>query len=92
MVVTFGFLGLAFYLTYRPGRTATHSNDKSDTLGMGRSRRSSIMTMNKVVLWAVTVMAVVFLMFPQTMTHLFASGDEFTADMDRTVINIEGMT
>ena len=80
MVVTFGFLGLAFYLTYRPRRTTA-----------GR-HRSNIMTMNKVMLWAVTVIAVVFLFFPQTVTGLFASNDVFTADMDRTVISIEGMT
>ena len=50
------------------------------------------MTLNKVMLWAVTVIAVVFLSFPQTVTNLFASNDGFTADMDRTVISIEGMT
>lgn len=74
MVVTFGFLGLAFYLTYRS------------------RNRSRVMTFNKVMLWTVTVVAVVFLFFPQAVTGLFASGDKFTADMDRTVITIEGMT
>lgn len=73
MVVTFAFLGLAFYLTYRS------------------RNRSGVMTFNKVMLWAVTVIAVVFLFSPQV-TDLFASADKFTADMDRTVISIEGMT
>ncbi len=87
MVVTFGFLGFAFYFTYRPRRATTVGNG-----GAPASRRSSIMTFNKVMLWAVTVFAVVFLFFPQTMTDLLASPDEFTSDMDRTVISIEGMT
>jgi heme/copper-type cytochrome/quinol oxidase subunit 2 len=82
MVVTFGFLGFAFYLTYRPRRT---------TAAQG-GPRSNIMTMNKVMLWAVTVIAVVFLFFPQAFTSFGAADDQFTADMDRTVISIEGMT
>ena len=89
IVVTFGFLGLAFYLTYRPRGTAAADNDNSSAPAV---RRSNIMTMNKVMLWGVTVIAVVFLFFPQTVTDLFASGDKFTDDMDRTVISIEGMT
>jgi len=82
MVVTFGFLGFAFYLTYRPGRTTTASGGP----------RSNIMTMNKVMLWAVTGIAVAFLFFPQAFTGFVAADDQFTADMDRTVIRIEGMT
>ena len=50
------------------------------------------MTMNKVMLWGVTVIVIVFLFFPGSMTGLFPSNDVFTADMDRTVIKIEGMT
>ena len=93
MVVTFGFLGLAFYLTYRPRRTKTAGNaNSSHSATIGGRNRSNIMTMNKVMLWAVTVVAVVFLFFPQAFTSLVASNDEFTADMDRTVISIEGMT
>ena len=50
------------------------------------------MTMNKVMLWTVTVIAIVFLFFPKGITGLFPSNDVFTADMDQTVIRIEGMT
>ncbi len=50
------------------------------------------MTFNRIMLWAVTVIAVVFLFFPQVFTGLFASSGGFTADMDRTVLTIEGMT
>ena len=92
MVVTFGFLGLAFYLTYRPARVAPPSDDKSNAAAPDRSHRSTLMTMNKVMLWAVTVIVIVFLFFPGSMTGLFTSNDVFTADMDRTVIKIEGMT
>ncbi len=79
MVVTFGILAWAFYLTYRPRAAASGG-------------RATIMSLNKVMLWAVTAIAVVFLFFPQTVTSLFASNDVFTADMDRTEIAIEGMT
>ena len=93
MVVTFGFLGAAFYLTYRPFRTRAGGKQASNATAATRGgQRSKIMAFNKLMLWAVTVIAVVFLFFPQTMTNLFASPDQFTADMDRTVISIEGMT
>ena len=81
MLVTFGFLGAAFYMAYRPGQ--------SKASGIHRSR---IMSFNKLLLWAVTVIAVVFLFFPQAITGWFASPDGFTADMQRTVITVEGMT
>ena len=93
MVVTFSFLGLAFYLTYRPRRGVANGNDSGSQSAISRGgRRSHIMTFNKALLWAVTVIAVVFLFFPQAVESFVASGDEFTADMDRTVISIAGMT
>ncbi len=79
--VTFGFLGLAFYLTYRPRGGAAAA-----------SGRSKIMTANKVMLWAVTVLAVVFLFCSQYFTGLFAAEGEFTPDMQRTVLKVAGMT
>jgi hypothetical protein len=48
--------------------------------------------MNKIMLWGVTAMAVVFLFFPQVITGLFASSNEITADMDQSVIKVIGMT
>ena len=93
MAVTFGFLGLAFYLTYRPRRaTPTGTDNGSQAAVSSSARRSHIMTMNKVLLWGVTVVAVVFLFFPQAFTSFAPANDEFTADMDLTVIRIEGMT
>ena len=93
IVVTFGFLGSAFYLTYRPRRTAAGGAEDccAQPAAIGR-RRFDMMTLNKIMLWAVTVMAVVFLFFPQYVTGLFRSSGEITAEMRRTVININGMT
>jgi hypothetical protein len=93
MAVTFGFLGFAFYLTYRPRRTSNAGADNSNQTAMSPGRRrSSIMTFNKVVLWVVTTVAVVFLFFPQAFTSFVVANDAFTADMDRTIVTIEGMT
>ncbi len=93
MVVTFGFLGFAFYVTYRPRRATAPPNENSNAPpSRPRPGRSSIMTFNKLMLWAATVIAVVFLFFPQSFTSFVAASDEFTADMDRTVLRIEGMT
>ena len=90
MIVTFGFLGAAFYLTYRPRYAAGESTEDCGAPAPGR--RLNMMTLNKVMLWAVTVMAVVFLFFPQVVTGLFAPGGELTAEMQQTVIQVEGMT
>ena len=52
-----------------------------------------MMALNKAMLWGVTAMAVVFLFFPQFVTGLMApDSGEFTADMNRTVLYVEGMT
>lgn len=77
MVVTFVFLGVAFYLTYRPRAQA--------------AGRSGWVMFNKIMLWAVAVVAVVMLCFPQVFT-VFSSESRFTADMQRTIFQIEGMT
>jgi hypothetical protein len=116
MVVTFGFLGMAFYFTYRPRKAASGSADCCSTpvalqtsgnqpadccattatvqSPAARPRmRFNMMSMNKVMLWGVTVLAIVFLFFPSYLTNLLGSGSEkFTADMTRTEVRIEGMT
>ena len=87
MVVTFGFLGFAFYLTYRP-RPTTASGGAA-----GRAPAARMMTLNKIMLWAVTVMAVAFLFGGQYLFNPAAeSTAEITADMTQTVVQIEGMT
>lgn len=92
MVVTFSFLGMAFYFTYRPKRAAAGQEDCCAPAA-NSGRRFNMMMMNKVMLWAVTVMAVVFLFFPQLVAAMLAPDNgEFTANMDRTVLKVEGMT
>ena len=52
-----------------------------------------MMTLNKGMLWVVTVMAIVFLFFPKYVTSLIAGGGgEITTNMTRTVLLVEGMT
>lgn len=92
IILTFGFLGSAFYCTYRPRRASANGGEAGGTSTASRSGRAKMMAFNKIMLWAVTVIAIVFLFFPQALTGLFASDDQFTADMNQTVIRIEGMT
>jgi hypothetical protein len=101
MVVTFGFLGTAFYFTYRPRHGSAGAADccavpsaEADAAGtrLPRRFRFNMMTMNKVMLWAVTALAVVFLFFPQIFTGLLAGSDEITPDMTRVEVQIDGMT
>ena len=76
MGVTFAFLGVAFYFAYRPRSGA----------------RSRMMVVNKVMVWCVTVVAAVFLFFPQYFSGLAVAEGDFTAGMKRTVLSVEGMT
>ena len=78
MVVTLSCLGVAFYFTYRPRRADAGSG--------------GALTLNKVMLWLVTAAAAVLLFFPQFLTGLASEKGGFTADMNRTVLAIEGMT
>ncbi len=93
MVVTFGFLGMAFYFTYRPRQAAAVQEDCCAPARNSGTRRFNMMTMNKVMLWTVTALAIVFLFFPQFVTGMLASDSgEFTADMNRTTVRIAHMT
>lgn len=94
MLVTFGFLGMAFYFTYRPRCMAAAAADCCSPSAEASGKRwFSMIAFNKIMLWAVTLLAVVFLFFPQSVTGLLATGsDKITADMPRTVIKVEGMT
>ncbi len=89
IVVTFSFLAAAFYMTYRPRKAGA---EVEDCCAPTPGRRFNMMTMNKIMLWGVTAMAVVFLFFPQVITGLFAAGNEITADMEQSVIKVIGMT
>ena len=50
--------------------------------------------MNKIMLWGITVMAVVFVFFPQhIMGFILPSvNHEVTDDMEQTVLRVEGIT
>jgi copper chaperone CopZ len=105
IVLTFGFLAAAFYLTYRPRKSQTTEGDCCSTAHdccavpkEGTKRRFSMMTMNKIMLWAVTLLAVLFLFFPKYVSFFLASREaesETTAAsplVTKTTIAIEGMT
>ena len=92
MVVTFGFLGTAFYFTYRPHRAVAAGTDCCAPVSVAGKRRFNMMVLNKLMLWGVTVMAVVFLFFPGLVAEMFApDSGEFTADMQLTHFTVEGM-
>jgi len=122
MVVTFGFLGAAFYFTYRPKKAAAGSSGDCcatepvtddccatepathdccstepvtavDCCAPKAGRRFSVMTLNKAMLWVVTVLAVAFLFFPSYVgAFLGGDGKTVTEDMNRAVIQLGGMT
>jgi len=90
-VVTFSFLGAAFYMTYRPRGGAVETC--CEPAPAGTKRRFNMMAVNKVMLWGVTVMAVVFVFFPGVTAKLMGSGAAtITADMHQTEVAVIGMT
>lgn len=103
IVVTFGFLGAAFYFTYRPNKAvaegghgccAAEATSGEACCAPATKGRFSMMTFNKAMLWVVTVLAVAFLFFPSYVGALFGTGNEaaVTVDMNRAVLQIDGMT
>ena len=104
IVLTFGFLAAAFYFTCRLRKSPTTEGDCCSTAydcstvpQEGTKRRFSMMTVNKVMLWAVTLLAVLFLFFPKHVSFFLASREaesETTATsplVTKTTITIEGM-
>ncbi len=102
IVITFGFLAAAFYFTYRPKKSAATGDSCCATEGGGANdcceptgnRRFSMMSLNKAMLWIVTVLAVAFLFFPSYVGVLFGTSNDsaVTESMNRAVFKIEGMT
>lgn len=102
MVVTFGFLGAAFYFTYRPKQAVEAKKGCCDPAQVEKGtccpptglRRFNMMALNKVMLWAVTVLAVAFLFFPSYVGLSFGSSNNaaVTENMNQAVFKIEGMT
>ena len=102
MVITFGFLAAAFYYTYRPKKTSETAEGhgccatdpaSGEACSATATGRFNMMTMNKVMLWGVTAMAVLFLFFPSYVgVFLGGDGKTVTDNMIREVIKVEGMT
>lgn len=103
IVVTFGFLAAAFYFTYRPkkaaataghGCCATEVTGEEDCCAPTGKRRFNMMTLNKAMLWVVTVLAVAFLFFPSYVGLLLGTGNDaaVTENMNRVVMQVDGMT
>lgn len=103
MIVTFVFLGAAVYFTYRPKKSATgvgvdccptESAVTRDCCAPTGKQRFSMMALNKVMLWGVTVLAVAFLFFPSYVGLFLGTADDATLseNMNQAVFKIEGMT
>ncbi len=107
IVVTFGFLGAAFYFTYRPKRAvaegghgccAPEATSAAACCAPATQGRFRMMTLNKAMLWGVTLLAVAVLFFPKYVGFFLASqadDNETTAAsplVSKTIIAIEGMT
>lgn len=101
---TLGFLGVAFYLTYRQKRventddqnccadSGKHSTCHSLNTSIVR-RDSSMKTLQRASLWTATAIAVAFLFFPNYLSVLSGSDKtpSETAD-EQLTIRLEGMT
>ncbi len=95
--LTVVFLAAAFYFTYRPRKTAAANEDCCATPNTTGKRRFNIRTLNKVVLWGVTVLAVAFLFFPQYMKFFISGGGAGERATDNplvrtTTYSVQGMT
>lgn len=99
--LTVAFLAAAFYFTYRPRKGAPAGDCCAPAKGCCAAppakSRFSMMTLNKVVLWGVTALAVAFLFFPQYMKFfLTGEGTERPAANNplvrTTTFSVEGMT
>ena len=94
ITLTFGFLASAFYFTYRPQTPASNKScEADDCCAPGRSSRFNMRTLNKLMLWVVTLFAIAFLFFPSYVGSIFGTeSSQVTSEMEQVVFNIEGMT
>jgi copper chaperone CopZ len=96
------FLAAAFYFTYRPRTAGPVSGDccapaRGCCAAPTAQSRFGLMTLNKVMLWVVTILAVAFLFFPQYMKFFLTGGgtEEPAANnplVRTTTFSVEGMT
>jgi copper chaperone CopZ/NADH:ubiquinone oxidoreductase subunit 3 (subunit A) len=104
IALTVAFLAAAFYFTYRPRKAAAASEDCCSTAhaccaapSPTSKRRFNMMTLNKVMLWVITLIAVAFLLFPNYMKFFLSgggSGEPATSNplVRTTTLSVEGMT
>jgi copper chaperone CopZ/NADH:ubiquinone oxidoreductase subunit 3 (subunit A) len=104
ITLTAAFLAAAFYFTYRPRKAESASEDCCATAhdccaapGPTSKRRFNMMTLNKMMLWVVTVIAIAFLFFPNYMKFFLSgggSGEPATNNplVRTTTFSVEGMT
>ena len=103
IVVTFGFLGAAFYFTYRPRKKVAGNGDDccapektaaEDCCAPVTKGRVNMMTLNKVMLWLVTVLAIAFLLFPIYVGVILGGNDVNSSsnNLNMSAIKVEGMT
>ncbi|MFQ5686449.1 MAG: mercuric transporter MerT family protein [Candidatus Scalindua sp.] len=84
MIVTFAFIGTAFYLTYRKKK-----NDECCDINKVKMDR-----IKKIVMWVITAVAVGLMLFPYLYGH-FGRSDSvapMSDDLQKVVIKVEGMT
>ncbi|MBE7461867.1 MAG: cation transporter [Planctomycetes bacterium] len=104
IVLTFGFLAAAFYFTYRSRQSLATEGDccstKHDCCAVpneNAKRRFSMLTLNKALLWVVTLLAILFLFFPKyvgfflTSQHVESESTATNPLVRKTAIAIEGM-
>jgi len=101
---TFGFLGIAFYVAYRPspsreGDSCCPSDSETPAAcasdASSNSRRASTMqTVNRASLWAATAIAAAFLLFPSYLSVLDGSEDNPPAATggQQLTIHLDGLT
>ena len=100
MGVTFVFLAAAFYYTYRPKRNndghgccASEPAGGEDCCAPAGKGKFNMICLNKVMLWGVTVMAVVFLLFPSYVGAIIGGdGKSVTENTNNAVFKIDGMS
>ena len=97
IIVTFSFLAAAFYFTYRSSPKSSQPNGDCGISEADCCKPSGRLfgwkSINKLMLWAVTVLAVVFLFFPGFVkTVIGTNTSPINANMNQSVFEIDGMT
>lgn len=99
LAVTFTLLGLAFFFTYRKPKVlpaADMAGKEACGCGPEHAKATTIKTVNKAVLWVVTVFVLAFAFFPDYLGFLLAGNGtaQLRADAERVEwrMTIKGMS